>query len=498
MSNLTDLPRLSAATIAALPISVRRPTYDREAVTPGIVHLGIGAFCRAHLGVYTDEVLATGVKDWGIVGVDLLALDMRAALKPQDCLYTKLERIAGEDRLQVIGSFLDILTTIDQETEVLALMCRPDIRIITITVTEKGYCQDAATGTLDETHPAIRADLENPRTPKTVPGLLTEAIRRRREQGVPAFTVLSCDNLAQNGVTARRIVTRFAELVDPDLGGFVAATIAFPCTMVDRITPATRDAERDAVKAGLGLVDAWPVVTEPFRQWVIEDNFPTGRPAWEKAGAILTDDVHPFETMKLRCLNGAHSLLAYLSVLLGIETVAEAMADPHLPRVIRRLWDEDLIATVPPVPGTDVTAYTHDLEGRFVNPEIRHLTIQISSDGSQKLGPRWLEAAGEILAEGGCPKVIPLGVAAWALFLLRSDGNGRTWGVADPIAERLTAIAAANAHSAAALVDGLLAVREIFPEGVAANPAFHAAVVARVEAIRRFGARGAIEAFLAE
>ncbi len=494
----SDLPRLSTATLARVPAKVARPTYDRSALTPGIVHLGIGAFCRAHLATYTDEVLATGAKDWGIVGIDLLALDMRAALKPQDCLYTLINRIDGEDRLRVVGSFLDVMTTLDQEAEVLALMCRPEIRIVTITVTEKGYCQDPATGTLDEAHPGIRADLANPRAPKTVPGLVTEAIRLRRAAGVTPFTVLSCDNLAQNGVTARRIVTRFAELVDAELGRFVADTISFPCTMVDRITPATRDGEREAAKAGLGLVDAWPVVTEPFRQWVIEDRFPAGRPAWEKAGAILTDDVHPFETMKLRCLNGAHSVLAYLSVLLNVETVAGAMADADLPKVIRRLWDEDIVATVPPVPGTDVTAYTHDLEARFVNPEIRHLTIQISSDGSQKLGPRWLEAAREIFAKGGRPKVIPLGVAAWMAFLAEKDATGRTWKVADPMAARLTEIAAANAGSPAALVDALFAVREIFPEELAKNPTFRADVLARLEAIRAKGPRKAVEAFLAE
>ncbi|MDR3497036.1 MAG: mannitol dehydrogenase family protein [Ancalomicrobiaceae bacterium] len=483
------LKRLSTATLSHLPAAVGRPAYDRASVTPGIVHLGIGAFCRAHLGAFTDEVLATGAKDWGIVGVDLLAPDMRAALKPQDCLYTLMSRIDGVDRLRIIGSFLDVVTTLDGADEVLALMCRPETRIVTITVTEKGYCQDAATGRLDETHAGIRADLANPRAPKTVPGLITEALRLRRAAGIAPFTVLSCDNLAQNGRTARRIVTRFAELVDADLGRFVESEVSFPCTMVDRITPATKDADKAAVVAGLGLVDAWPVVTEPFRQWVIEDRFPLGRPAWEAAGAILTDDVHPFETMKLRCLNGAHSTLAYLSVLLGIETVAGAMADPDIPRILRRLWDEDIVATVPPVPGTDITAYTHDLEHRFVNPEIRHLTLQISSDGSQKLGPRLLEPAGEIFAHGGRPQLIPLAVAAWMRFLLGADGSGRTWTVADPMAARLTGLAQANATTPAALVDALFAVREIFPAELAGNDAFRADVVGFVGRLTEDGVR---------
>lgn len=488
--------RLGNAALPSLPAAVARPAYDRGAVTAGIVHLGLGAFCRAHLGVYTDDVIAAGGKDWGIIGVDLMSPDIRSALKPQDGLYTLINRIDGVDHLRVVGSYLDILATTDQLETVLATMIRPEIRIVSITVTEKGYCHDPATGTLNEAHPAILADLVAPRAPKTLPGLIVEAIRRRRAAGVAPFTVLSCDNLSQNGIVAGRVVTRFAELVDADLGAYVRETIAFPCTMVDRITPATKDAERAAAAAGLGVVDAWPVVSEPFRQWVIEDRFPAGRPAWDKVGAILTDDVHPFETMKLRCLNGAHSTLAYLSVVAGIDTIADAMADPYLPAIIRRLWDEDIIATVPPVPGTDVAAYTHDLEARFRNPEVRHLTIQISSDGSQKLGPRLLGPASERIAAGHASKVVPLTVAAWMAFLRQGDGQGRTWTVADPMAARLTAIAAGNGDDAAALADALFAIREIFPAAVADNAAFRAATVAHLTSILTRGVPATLAAFL--
>ncbi|TBW39828.1 mannitol dehydrogenase family protein [Siculibacillus lacustris] len=489
-------PRLSTATLDRLPPAVKRPGYDRAAVTPGIVHLGLGAFCRAHLGVYTEAVLESGAKDWGIVGVDMLSPAIRTALKPQDCLYTVLNRIDGTDRLQVIGSFLDMLATGDQLAEVLALMIDPKIRIVTLTVTEKGYCQDPATGTLDESHPAIVADLANPTVPRSVPGLLTEAIRLRRAAGVTPFTVLVCDNLAQNGIKVRRIVTRFADLRDADLGRFIADTIAFPCTMVDRITPATQDAERAAVAAGLGLEDQWPVVTEPFRQWVIEDRFATGRPAWELDGAIMVDDVHPFEMMKLRCLNGAHSTLAYLSVVAGIETIADAMADPYLPSVVRRLWDEDLIATLPPVPGTDVPAYTVELEGRFRNPEIRHRTLQISSDGSQKLGPRLLEAAQERIAAGFRPSVIPLTVAAWMRFLLEVDENGTAYAVADPMADRLTGIARAHGGSATDLADALFAVTEIFPPELVADAGFRASVIGHLQSLKDHGVHATLAAFL--
>lgn len=491
-----DKPHLNEHALDSLP-AITRPAYDRRAVTPGIVHLGLGAFCRGHLGVYTEDVLAAGATDWGIVGVNLMSPAIREALKPQDCLYTLINRIEGVDHFRVIGSLLDIMAAPDQLEDVLSVMCRPEIRVVTITVTEKGYCHDPATGRLNEAHPAVIADLAAPETPKTLPGLVVEAIRRRRAAGAEPFTVLSCDNLAQNGIVTGRVVTRFAELRDAELGKWIAANIAFPCSMVDRITPATSDTERTAVLTGLGIRDAWPVVSEPFRQWAIEDNFQNGRPAWETAGAILVKDVAPFETMKLRCLNGTHSTLAYLSVLAGIETVAGAMADPHLPKVIRRLWDEDLIATVPPVPNTDIVAYTHALEARYRNPEIRHLTIQISSDGSQKLGPRLLEPAAERIVDGHGVNVVPLTVAAWMAFLLESDGKGRTWKVADPMADRLTAIARENGNNAEKLAGALLAIGEIFPARVAENPAFRAAVIKHLENLLIHGVRATLEAFVA-
>ena len=489
--------RLSRTILDRLPPAIERPAYDRAAVTPGIVHIGLGAFCRAHLATYTDDVLATGETGWGIVGVDPLSPAIRDALKPQDGLYTLLVREDGRDSLRVVGSFLDAMATADQLDEALALMSTPEIRIVTLTVTEKGYCQDAATGSLDEMHPLIRADLAAPEAPRSVPGLLAEAIRRRRAAGLAPFTVLVCDNLAQNGIKVRGIVIRYAELRDPELAAYIAEHVSFPCTMVDRITPATQDADRATVDAALGCRDAWPVVSEPFKQWVIEDRFPLGRPAWEKAGAILVDDVHPFELMKLRCLNGAHSLLAYLSVVAGIETIADAMADPHLPAVMRRLWAEDLIPTLPPVPGTDIPAYTAALEARFRNPGIRHRTIQISSDGSQKLPPRLLEPARELFAAGRIPAVIPLAVAAWMRFLLEVDEAGNAYKVADPLAGALTGIARAHRDDPAALADALFAIGDVFAPELVAEAAFRTAVVAWLESLMTAGVRPTLEAFLA-
>lgn len=493
----TPRPRLSQAVLDRLPATVRRPRYDRKAVTPGILHIGLGAFCRGHLATYTEDVLETGVRDWGIIGVEMLAPDIRAAMKPQDCLYTVLIRDGGKEDFQVVGSFVDVLATADQLSDVLAWAVRPDIRIVTLTVTEKGYCQDPATGKLDEKHPAIVADLANPSAPRSVPGLLTEAIRLRRAAGVAPFTVLVCDNLMQNGARVRGIVTRYAQLRDRELGQFVDKTILFPCTMVDRITPATQDAERAAVSSTLGIDDQWPVVCEPFKQWVIEDHFAAGRPPWELAGATMVDDVTPFELMKLRCLNGTHSTLAYLGVIAGIETIADAMRDPHLPVVIQRLWEKDLVPTLTPIPGTDFNEYTRALEARYRNPAIRHRTLQISSDGSQKLGPRLLEPAFERIKAGADPQVVPLTVAAWMRFLLGKDDNGTTYTVADPMAERLTKLARDNSATAASLSKALFAVEDIFHPQLAANAAFRHNVERHLDSLMTKGVRQTLTNFVA-
>ena len=497
LKNSVLAKRLDSAQISKLPPAVQRPSYDRDAVSPGIVHIGLGAFCRAHLAVYTDDVLENGAKDWGIVGVDTMSPAIRNALKPQDCFYTLLARDDGEDKLRVIGSMLDVMITSDQRREIFDLLIDPKIRIVTLTVTEKGYCQDAATGSLDEKHLAIIADLANPTTPNSIPGFLTEAIRLRRQAGQPAFTVLVCDNLAQNGTKVRDIVARFATLRDAELGRFILDNVSFPCTMVDRITPATQDADRAIVAADLGVEDAWPVVTEPFRQWVIEDRFPLGRPDWEKVGAIMVDDVHPFEMMKLRCLNGAHSMLAYLSVVAGIEAISDAMADADLPKIIRLLWDEDLIPSLPVVPGTNVEAYTRELETRFQNKGVRHLTLQISSDGSQKLPPRLLEAARELYAAGTEPKVIPLTIAAWMRFLSGRNERGQDYKIADPYAERLATFAANAGDDPELLADSLFAVRDIFGEDLPANQHFRTAVIGHLSSLMAQGTAKTLKTFLA-
>lgn len=483
---------LSAATLDKLPLAVTGPGFDPASVTPGIVHLGVGAFMRSHLAVYTDDILGAGARDWGIVGADLVSTAPRDALAPQDGLYTVVVRDADGDRLRVIGSVREVLGAPDDLALTLARMTDPRTRIVTLTVTEKGYCQDAATGALDEAHPAIVADLKADAQPRSVPGLLTEAIHRRHKAGRPPFTVLVCDNLSQNGTKARWIVTRFAALRDPDLGRFVADAISFPNTMVDRITPATTDDDRRAVAVALGMSDAWPVVCEPFRQWAIEDRFTQGRPRWEDVGASMVDDVLPFEIMKLRCLNGTHSAMAYIGVIAGLDTVAAAFSDPGIARFIARLWAEDLVPTVPPVPNTDISQYTAQLAERYRNLNIRHRTLQIASDGSQKLPPRLLEPALDRLRAGGSAGRIAFVVAAWMRFLLCVDDRGVSYDVSDPMAARLVRTAKDAGRNADALAEALFAVPEIFVPELRAQGGFKDQVVKHLALILAHGVQRAL------
>jgi fructuronate reductase len=337
-------PRLSPATLGSLKSGIGVPKYDRANVTPGIVHLGIGAFHRAHMAVYVDDLLAAD-PSWGIVGASLRRPDTKEALEPQGGLYTIAVRDAEGTHPRVIGSILSVMDANSEREALLDLMASPNIRIVSLTVTEKGYCHDPASGELDQKHPDIVHDLAHPAAPKSAPGMLVEALARRKAAGIAPFTVMSCDNLPSNGETAKRIVTRFAALRDADLGEWVKS-VAFPSTMVDRIVPSTTDADREEVTSLIGAEDAWPIMTEPFTQWVIEDHFPSGRPAFEKVGGQLVKDVEPFEHMKLRMLNGSHSTMSYLGYLGGYQYIAEVMGDPAYVKLIHGLMTEEAMPTL--------------------------------------------------------------------------------------------------------------------------------------------------------
>ena len=480
------MPRLSSTSLPPASGTVRLPDYDRSKVTPGIVHLGIGAFHRAQMAVYVDDRLAAE-PDWGIVGASLRRPDTRYALAPQDHLYTVAISDAGGTTCRVIGSVIDVMDANTQREELLALMADPKIRIVSLTVTEKGYCHDPATGELDEQHADIVHDLAEPGAPVSAPGVIAEALDRRRRAGVPAFTVMSCDNLPANGKTCARIVTRFAELRSPELADWVRSEVAFPSTMVDRIVPSTTDADRELVESMLGVEDAWPIMTEPFTQWVIEDNFSAGRPAFEKAGAQLADDVEPFELMKLRMLNGSHSTMSYLGYLAGHHYVADAVGDPAIRQLIHGLMTEEVMPTLP-MDRADLERYRDDLLARFANPALKHRTWQIAMDGSQKLPQRLLGTIRDRLAAGQGIARLSLGVAAWMRYVTGVDEQGNDIDVKDPLAGRLREIADAALRNADGLADSLLTVREIFGDDLPKNEAFRAAVITNLVSLYDKGA----------
>lgn len=479
---------LSAATLAGLPTSVARPGYDRSAVATGIVHLGIGAFHRAHQAVCTDDVLAAGDRRWGILGASLRSPDTRDALVPQDGLYTLSVRDSDGEALRVIGAVQDVLVAPESPAVLLDALCRPSVAIVSLTVTEKGYCHDPATGRLDEKHPDIVHDLAHPGAPRSAIGILARAIARRRAEGLAPFTPLCCDNLPANGRTLHRILSRFATLVSPDLGAYVEGEIACPETMVDRIVPATTDEDRGRIAAVLGVADAWPIVTEPFLQWVIEDRFLSGRPAWEAAGATLVSEVAPYETMKLRLLNGSHSSLAYLGYLSGCETVAAAMAEPGIAAFVEALMaDSTPTLTVPP--GADVAGYRRSLIDRFRNRALKHRTWQIAMDGTQKLPQRLLGTVRDRLARGLPVDRHALGVAAWMRYVAGTDEAGKPIDVRDPLAADLAAIAREAGPVAERLAPALLGVRAVFGDDLPGQPQFRAAVTNALEALYRQGAK---------
>lgn len=429
--------RLSNRTLSALPTGVAEPAYDRARVRPGIVHLGVGAFHRAHQAVYIDDCLSAGERDWGIVGASLRSADTRDALGPQDGLYTLAVRDGEGERLRVVGSLKSLLVAPEDPSALLTALVDPGVRIVTLTITEKAYLR-AAGGGLDRTHPDIIHDLANTGAPRTAHGFLAEALVRRREAGTPPFTVLSCDNLPANGETLHALLSEFASLRDAGLARHIAEDVAFPSSMIDRIVPATTDADRARLSSLLGVEDAWPVMTEPFCQWVVEDRFPQGRPAWEQFGVTMVADVRVYEDMKLRLLNGSHSAIAYLGLLSGHETVDRAFADPQIRAFVDGLWAE-AIPTLPA--GLDTAGYTRQLARRYANPALAHRTAQIANDGSQKLPQRILGSALERLEAEGAPDHLMLVVAAWIAACELRGKELPSCHFTDPLDETLSALA---------------------------------------------------------
>lgn len=495
----TPVTRLSNAALASLAATVtagqqpdvKVPLYARDQLAPGIVHLGLGAFHRAHAAVYTDDAISRGDLRWGIVGVSLRQADTRDALAPQDGLYTVAVRSAEGERLHVVGALIATLVAPEDPQAVLAAMADARCHIVSLTVTEKGYCHDPATRALRMEHPDIVHDLAHADAPRSAVGFIVRALALRHKIGLPPFTVLSCDNLPSNGSTTRALVLAFAAAVDGTLARWIEASGEFPNAMVDRIVPKTTDEDRARIAASLGLEDAWPVMTEPFSQWVIEDRFAGPRPQWEAVGATLVDDVEPYENAKLRMLNGTHSTLAYLGAVIGYVTVDQAVADPHLKNFIAAMMQEEIEPTLER-PG--LADYRAELLARYGNPALRHKLQQIAMDGSQKLPQRLLGTVRDRLAAGAPCDRLCFAVAGWLRYLSGSDEAGNRYPISDPLAEILHAAAiAGDAPSDAAVqVRALLAIRAVFGDDLPFRAQFVDALTRHLTQIQALGVLGAM------
>jgi fructuronate reductase len=394
------------------PADAERYSYDRDGQAVGIVHFGIGAFHRAHQAWYTDRAMDAGDRDWGIIGVSLRSGDVAHQMNPQEGLYTVTERSGDGAKTRIIGAVRDVLVAPYEPDAVIAALAVPTTRVASFTITEKGYCR-AADGRLD---PALAGD-------ESVYHYLGLGLRRRHDAGLPGLTLMSCDNLAENGQQLARLMGEYLALRDPALLAWFEAECTCPSTMVDRIVPATTAADRDQVAETLdGLRDEAAVMTEPFSQWVIEDRFAAGRPAWDKVGAQLVEDVRPYETAKLRMLNGAHSMLAYVGLAQGHTFVHEAVSDPAIRALAERLMREEAGPTIAAAPGQDLSAYADALLDRFANPALNHRLIQIAMDGSQKIPQRWLETLAANQSQGrDCPAILA-GISGWIRHLRGANG----------------------------------------------------------------------------
>ncbi|RAW08452.1 mannitol dehydrogenase family protein [Halomonas elongata] len=474
----------------------------------GVVHLGLGAFHRAHQAVYLERYRQRSGDDaWGVSSANLRAnVALVDALREAGHRYHVAEYADSEHvTVREIGVIEETHFTGQDKSAgrdghwgrdreaLLVRLASPETRLVTLTVTEKGYFLSPASGELLVDDPLIAADIATPEAPRTAPGLLVEALYRRRHAGLPPFTVLSCDNMPDNGKRTRAAVIQLAARRDAELASWIEREVTFPCSMVDRIVPAMTGTDF-ARLAELGIEDPNAVVGEAFSQWVVEDDFPQGRPAWEADGVEMVADVAPFETMKLRMLNGSHSLLAYLGALDGIETVAEAVSRDDLVALLRRYMLDEAAPTLAMPEDADLEAYAEQLLERFANDSLRHRLQQIAMDGSQKLPQRWLHGAQARLAVGGDISCTALGVAAWIRYTAGADLVGRSHAVDDPLAARLADLHARHGDDVAALVPAFLAVEDVFPPELAAEPRFAEAVMAAYTTLTQQGLAGALAA----
>jgi len=503
MSGHGPVQPLNARTLPYWSDRLPVPAYDRDLVTPGVVHFGVGGFHRAHQAMYHDRLLAGDLVtegavsessrlDWGICGVGVLPSDrrMQQVLAAQDCLYTLvLKHSDGRYEPRVIGSIVEYLFAPDDQEAVIKKLAAESTRIVSLTVTEGGYNIDDATGTFDESNPAVRRDLEPNATPRTIFGLIAAGLSRRRDQGIAPFTVMSCDNLQDNGQVARRAFTAFARLKSQDLGDWVEQEVRFPDSMVDRITPVTTDSDRAEIRDRFGLGDQWPVVCEPYTQWVLEDAFTAGRPPYGDAGVQLVGLVEPYELMKLRLLNGSHQAMCYFAYLAGYRLVHEAAQDPLFRAFLLGYMREEAAPTLPPVPGVDLDEYEHLLLDRFANPQVRDTIARLCAYSSDRI-PKWLlPVIRQQLATGGEITRSAAVVASWARYTEGVDEHGNPIEIVDRLAGTLTRLARQQRDNPAAFI----ANQDLFGS-LAGDPRFVAAYRSALASLHQRGARATLEA----
>lgn len=479
---------LSDATLSSVPTEVSRPAYDRSAISPGIIHFGVGGFFRAHQAMYLDRLMNEGTAlDFGIVGVAALPRDkgIYDAMSAQDCLYTLvLKHPDGTYDARVIGSMIGVLFAPDDPQAVVDRLADPATKIVSTTITEGGYLVDQVTGEFKSDDPSIQHDLVPGATPSSVFGFIVAALAARRAAGVPPFTVQSCDNLPGNGDVAKKMIGAFAKLKDPELAAWMEENVAFPNAMVDRITPVTTDEDRALIREMFGIEDRWPVVCEPFTQWVVEDHFPLGRPSWEDVGAQMVEDVIPYELMKLRLLNASHQALCYVGYLSGYRYAHEVCSDPLFVDFLLRYMETEGSPTLPDVPGMDLDHYRHQLIERFANPAVRDTLARLCAESSDRI-PKWLvPVIDHNLEHGGNIDCSALVVASWARYAEGVDEQGDPIDVVDRDKDRVLAAAQASKSDPLAFLD----MRDFFG-GLKENERFTTAYLEGLESLRTVGAR---------
>ncbi|MBM7353965.1 mannitol dehydrogenase family protein [Lelliottia amnigena] len=475
----------------SLPPHVQLPQYDRQQLRSRIVHFGFGAFHRAHQALLTNRVLNANGGDWGICEISLFSGDvLMSQLREQDHLFTVLEKGADGNQPIVIGAVHECLNAkLDSLAAIIEKFCEPQVAIVSLTITEKGYCIDPATGKLDTQNAPILHDLENPTEPHSAPGILVEALHRRRERGLTPFTVLSCDNIPDNGHVVKNAVLGMAKKRSPELAKWIETHVSFPGTMVDRIVPAATEVSLAEITQALGVEDPCAISCEPFIQWVIEDNFVAGRPEWEIAGVQMVQDVLPWEQMKLRMLNGSHSFLAYLGYLAGFAHVSDCMRDDAFREAARRLMLDEQAPTLR-ITDVDLTAYADSLIDRFANPALQHRTWQIAMDGSQKLPQRMLEGVRVHLQRESAWPLLALGIAGWMRYVSGVDDAGNAIDVRDPLSEKIRALVETSSEKDR--VKALLALSEIFGSDLPQHAQFVDAITDAYQRIVERGARQAV------